>query len=52
LDIPDPDNIGAWKRITNQHKIENKIFDRNKEHFGQAANTPFAKSAVQKVFGY
>jgi hypothetical protein len=52
LDVFRNGKDGTIDRITNQEIIEEKIFERNKTHFGQAKNTPFAKTELGKVFGY
>jgi hypothetical protein len=52
LDIPDDTNKDIWIRVKDQCIIEEKILKRNKVHFGQDCNTPFANNKLTKIFGY
>jgi hypothetical protein len=52
IQIPSQDTGNRWKNVSDPVMIENKIIDRNIEHFGQAKNTPFASGELAKEYGY
>jgi hypothetical protein len=52
LDIPIVGEENKWERITNHQEIEEKLLERNRNHFGQARNTPFATTNLNTTFGY
>ena len=42
---------GCTKRVTQKKEVESILLDHHKQHFTQAANTPFAQIDVIKRFG-
>lgn len=51
IKIPKPNEDGTtkWTTIVEADEIEAKLLERNREHYGQASQTPFAK--LTEVFG-
>lgn len=48
----DPQAATSWKTITDPTEIENRLLDRNIEHFGQADGTPFTRGDLLAALGY
>jgi Reverse transcriptase (RNA-dependent DNA polymerase) len=52
IDIPDIDNPGKMKTITEPVEMVTKITNRNIGHFAQADGSPFTKQELIDIFGY
>ena len=47
----DGETIG-WKTIVDATEIETKLLERNRAHYGQASETPFASSPLSDLVGH
>jgi hypothetical protein len=52
IDIPDEENPGKMKTITEPVEMITKITRRNIGHFSQAEGTPFTTQELLDIFGY
>jgi hypothetical protein len=49
-DPPDPKDI-EWGETTEPKEVQNRLLERNKDHFRQANGTPFTVSPLIDIFG-
>jgi hypothetical protein len=48
----DPDEAATWKRITDPVEVENRLLQRNEQHFRQAQGTAFTISPIVDQLQY
>lgn len=57
LEVPagpnsNPKECEQWRIIEMPNKIEEKILERNQQHFGQAEGTPMTSAVFKTSLGY